>query len=185
MAAVDPERGWRLGRVGDSYKLEYRGYEKAPSTASQTAWAMLGLMAAGAGDHPALVRGVEYLLRTQASHGFWDEPYFTAVGSLACSICATTAIRASSRSGHWRASATCCAMAIAPSPGGSEVVAVLAVSGMDFEARIASGPGVETLYGIAMRHWRVCSTPGWRKAATASSASAWPAGSIPRCRRAP
>ncbi|MGX0936372.1 hopanoid-associated phosphorylase [Cupriavidus metallidurans] len=38
-------------------------------------------------------------------------------------------------------------MAIAPSPGGSEVVAVLAVSGMDFEARIASGPGVETLYG--------------------------------------
>ncbi|MNN93989.1 Squalene--hopene cyclase [compost metagenome] len=37
-------------------------------------------MAAGAGDHPAVVRGVEFLLRTQASHGFWDEPHFTAVG---------------------------------------------------------------------------------------------------------
>ncbi|ABF11015.1 squalene--hopene cyclase [Cupriavidus metallidurans] len=78
LSIQNEDGGW--GESGDSYKLEYRGYEKAPSTASQTAWAMLGLMAAGAGDHPALVRGVEYLLRTQASHGFWDEPYFTAVG---------------------------------------------------------------------------------------------------------
>ena len=38
--------GW--GEDGDSYKLDYRGYERAPSTASQTAWALLGLMAAGA-----------------------------------------------------------------------------------------------------------------------------------------
>ena len=79
LASIQNEDGgW--GESGDSYKLEYRGYEKAPSTASQTAWAMLGMMAAGAGHHPAVARGVEYLLRTQASHGLWDEPYFTAVG---------------------------------------------------------------------------------------------------------
>ncbi|SFC99502.1 squalene-hopene/tetraprenyl-beta-curcumene cyclase [Cupriavidus sp. OV038] len=78
LSIQNPDGGW--GESGDSYKIAYRGYERAPSTASQTAWAMLGLMAAGAGDHPAVVRGVEFLLRTQASHGFWDEPYFTAVG---------------------------------------------------------------------------------------------------------
>ncbi len=37
--------GW--GEGGESYKLNYRGYEAAPSTASQTSWALLGLMAAG------------------------------------------------------------------------------------------------------------------------------------------
>src|SRR4026207_383233 len=35
--------GW--GEDGSSYKLDYKGYEPAPSTASQTAWAVLGLMA--------------------------------------------------------------------------------------------------------------------------------------------
>ena len=39
------------------------GYEPAPSTASQTAWALLGLMAAGEVDHPASGAGVEYLIR--------------------------------------------------------------------------------------------------------------------------
>ncbi|WP_423198897.1 MULTISPECIES: squalene--hopene cyclase [unclassified Cupriavidus] len=70
--------GW--GEDGNSYKLEYNGHEPAPSVASQTAWALLGLMAAGKGDHPAVARGVDYLLRTQADHGLWDEPRFTAVG---------------------------------------------------------------------------------------------------------
>ena len=40
--------GW--GEDGDSYKLAYRGHEKSISTPSQTAWALLGLMAAGAAD---------------------------------------------------------------------------------------------------------------------------------------
>ena len=65
---------------GDSYKLAYRGYEKAPSTASQTAWALLGLMACGESDHPAVERGVQYLLRTQNAEGLWDEARFTATG---------------------------------------------------------------------------------------------------------
>ncbi|MDR5754583.1 MULTISPECIES: squalene--hopene cyclase [unclassified Caballeronia] len=70
--------GW--GEDGDSYKLDYRGYEQAPSTASQTAWALLGLMAAGLVDHPAVARGVAYLQSTQREHGLWDETRFTATG---------------------------------------------------------------------------------------------------------
>jgi squalene-hopene/tetraprenyl-beta-curcumene cyclase len=70
--------GW--GEAGDSYKLDYRGHETAPSTASQTAWALLGLMAAGEIDHPAVQRGVDYLVRTQGSDGFWTEPFYTATG---------------------------------------------------------------------------------------------------------
>jgi squalene-hopene/tetraprenyl-beta-curcumene cyclase len=70
--------GW--GEDGSSYRLHYRGYEIAPSVASQTAWALLALMAAGETDHPAVARGVDYLLRTQADDGFWPEPRFTAVG---------------------------------------------------------------------------------------------------------
>ncbi|HEY4820739.1 MAG TPA: squalene--hopene cyclase [Xanthobacteraceae bacterium] len=70
--------GW--GENGTSYKLNYRGHEAAPSTPSQTAWALLGLMAAGESDHPSVVRGVEYLAETQADDGFWDEARYTATG---------------------------------------------------------------------------------------------------------
>jgi squalene-hopene/tetraprenyl-beta-curcumene cyclase len=70
--------GW--GEDGASYKLDYRGYEAAPSTASQTAWALLGLMAAGEVDHPAVKRGIDYLSRMQGQDGFWDEPRYTATG---------------------------------------------------------------------------------------------------------
>jgi squalene-hopene/tetraprenyl-beta-curcumene cyclase len=70
--------GW--GEDGTSYKLDYCGYEKAPSTASQTAWAILGLMAAGKVDHPAVARGIDFLVRTQDETGFWQEERFTATG---------------------------------------------------------------------------------------------------------
>jgi squalene-hopene/tetraprenyl-beta-curcumene cyclase len=70
--------GW--GEDGSSYKLDYHGYETAPSTPSQTAWAVLGLMAAGEIDHPAVARGIDYLSRTQGADGLWNEPRFTAVG---------------------------------------------------------------------------------------------------------
>jgi squalene-hopene/tetraprenyl-beta-curcumene cyclase len=70
--------GW--GEDGSSYRLDYQGYEQAPSTASQTAWAVLGLMAAGEVDHPAVERGIAYLLGTQGLDGLWNEPRFTAVG---------------------------------------------------------------------------------------------------------
>ncbi|QGZ63839.1 squalene--hopene cyclase [Paraburkholderia acidisoli] len=70
--------GW--GEDGTSYKLEYRGYERAASTASQTAWALLGLMAAGKVEHPAVARGIDWLQKTQREHGLWDETRFTATG---------------------------------------------------------------------------------------------------------
>ncbi len=70
--------GW--GEDGSSYRLDYQGYAPASSTASQTAWALLGLMAAGEVDHLAVARGIEYLTRAQAADGFWDEPRYTATG---------------------------------------------------------------------------------------------------------
>jgi squalene-hopene/tetraprenyl-beta-curcumene cyclase len=79
LAAIQNEDGgW--GEDGSSYKLDYHGYEQAPSTASQTAWALLGFMAAGDTDHPAVVRGIKYLAATQGANGFWDEPRYTATG---------------------------------------------------------------------------------------------------------
>ncbi len=78
VAIQNADGGW--GEDGSSYKLDYRGYEPAPSTASQTAWALLGLMAAGEVDHPAVARGIAYLASTQAGDGFWNEPRYTATG---------------------------------------------------------------------------------------------------------
>jgi squalene-hopene/tetraprenyl-beta-curcumene cyclase len=78
VAIQNPDGGW--GEDGTSYKLGYRGYEAASSTASQTAWALLGLMAAGRVDHPAIARGIAYLAGTQDRDGFWTEARFTATG---------------------------------------------------------------------------------------------------------
>jgi squalene-hopene/tetraprenyl-beta-curcumene cyclase len=57
--------GW--GEGGDSYSLDYRGHQRAPSTPSQTAWALLGLMAAGEARSTPVARGVEYLLAHQGA----------------------------------------------------------------------------------------------------------------------
>jgi squalene-hopene/tetraprenyl-beta-curcumene cyclase len=79
LAAIQNEDGgW--GEDGSSYKLDYHGYERAPSTASQTAWALLGLMAAGEVDHPAVARGIQYLAAAQGADGFWNEPRYSATG---------------------------------------------------------------------------------------------------------
>ena len=78
VAIQNADGGW--GEDGASYKLDYKGYERAPSTASQTAWALLGLMAAGEVDNPAVARGIDYLARTQGGDGFWDEARYTATG---------------------------------------------------------------------------------------------------------
>ncbi|MGH9106675.1 MAG: squalene--hopene cyclase [Acidimicrobiales bacterium] len=55
----------------------WRGF--GASTASQTAWALIGLLAAGCRDDPATARGVEWLVRHQCG-GTWDEPWFTGTG---------------------------------------------------------------------------------------------------------
>ena len=70
--------GW--GEDGGSYRLDYHGHARAPSTPSQTAWALLGLMAAGEAGHPAVARGVEYLLATQEPGGLWSERDYTGTG---------------------------------------------------------------------------------------------------------
>jgi squalene-hopene/tetraprenyl-beta-curcumene cyclase len=88
-AIQNPDGGW--GEDGTSYKLDYRGYEAAPSTASQTAWALLGLMAAGEVNRPAVQSGIDYLLRNQGDDGFWNEPRYTATGFRGSSTCAITA----------------------------------------------------------------------------------------------
>ena len=78
LAVQNPDGGW--GEDGTSYRLDYQGLEPAPSTASQTAWALLGLMAAGRVDDPAVARGVAYLAEMQQSDGLWREERFTATG---------------------------------------------------------------------------------------------------------
>jgi squalene-hopene/tetraprenyl-beta-curcumene cyclase len=74
----NPDGGW--GEDGASYKLDYKTYEAAPSTASQTAWSLLALMAAGEVDHPAVRKGVAYLMQSQNKQGVWDEQRYTATG---------------------------------------------------------------------------------------------------------
>jgi squalene-hopene/tetraprenyl-beta-curcumene cyclase len=78
LSIQNQDGGW--GEGGESYRLDYHGYEKASSTASQTAWALLGLMAAGQVDHASVARGIDYLAKTQDTDGFWDEARFTATG---------------------------------------------------------------------------------------------------------
>ncbi|MGW2301271.1 squalene--hopene cyclase [Streptomyces sp. NPDC001809] len=53
---------------------------RGASTASQTAWALLALLAAGEQDSAPVRRGVAWLAGTQREDGSWDEPYFTGTG---------------------------------------------------------------------------------------------------------
>ena len=80
-AHQNPDGGW--GETCMTYvdpSLRGRG----PSTASQTAWALSGLLAAGQASgettHPAVQRGIAYLLDTQAEDGSWEEPFYTGTG---------------------------------------------------------------------------------------------------------
>jgi squalene-hopene/tetraprenyl-beta-curcumene cyclase len=49
-------------------------------TASQTAWALLALLAAGEGDSPVMQQGIDYLLTTRCDDGTWHEEPFTGTG---------------------------------------------------------------------------------------------------------
>jgi squalene-hopene/tetraprenyl-beta-curcumene cyclase len=55
-------------------------YAAAPSTASQTAWAVLGLMAGGDTQSSSVRNGIAYLLETQRADGGWDEDLATGTG---------------------------------------------------------------------------------------------------------
>src|SRR3984893_9981444 len=77
-AIQNPDGGW--GETCDSYRLDYEGYEPHPSCASQTAWALLGLMSAGETHHPAVARGIAWLRERQGDDGFWGEDHYTGGG---------------------------------------------------------------------------------------------------------
>ena len=70
--------GW--GESCDSYKLDYKGYEPAPATSSQTAWALLAMMSAGEADHPAVAKGIKWLQANQGDDGLWPEEFYTGGG---------------------------------------------------------------------------------------------------------
>ncbi|MGD9535907.1 MAG: squalene--hopene cyclase [Alphaproteobacteria bacterium] len=71
--------GW--GETGDSYYAERieRSFERR-STASQTAWAVLALMAAGEVDSEPVRRGIAYLVEARRDGLRWHEEDYTAVG---------------------------------------------------------------------------------------------------------
>ena len=52
----------------------------AASTPSQTAWAILGLLASGDGSSSSVKMGIEYLMETQRADGGWDEALSTGTG---------------------------------------------------------------------------------------------------------
>ena len=77
----NPDGGW--GETCRSY--DYPNLKgKGKSTASQTAWALIGLMAAGEATgkfaSEAIEQGVNYLLDTQHPDGTWNESEFTGTG---------------------------------------------------------------------------------------------------------
>ena len=77
IAHQNQDGGW--GESCASY-VDYSFRGKGPSTPSQTAWALLSLLAAGEEESPATLRGIRYLVDTQLEDGSWDEPYFTGTG---------------------------------------------------------------------------------------------------------
>ncbi len=78
VAHQNPDGGW--GEDLRSY--DDPGWAgRGESTASQTAWALLALLAAGGpGEQPSIDRGVRWLAQTQRPDGTWDEPQFTGTG---------------------------------------------------------------------------------------------------------
>ena len=70
--------GW--GESNDTYAQAPGEAGHFPSTPFQTAWALLGLFAAGEVQTDAVRRGTEYLMRTQQADGLWSDPSFTAPG---------------------------------------------------------------------------------------------------------
>ena len=76
-AHQNPDGGWGEDlRSYDDPQQAGRG----TSTASQTAWALLALLAAGERNGCAVARGIGWLVESQHLDGSWDEPQFTGTG---------------------------------------------------------------------------------------------------------
>ena len=77
MRRQNGDGGW--GETCESYaKPELAGIGE--SLPSQTAWALLGLFAAGQTTGPAVERGIGYLLATQRADGSWEDPFWNGTG---------------------------------------------------------------------------------------------------------
>ena len=83
-ARQNPDGGW--GEDGDTYPErggtapDGGSRRNSASTSSQTAWALLALLAAGEADNLAVARGATYLLRSQTEAGEWDEDDYSGTG---------------------------------------------------------------------------------------------------------
>jgi squalene-hopene/tetraprenyl-beta-curcumene cyclase len=53
---------------------------QGPSTASQTAWGAMGLMAAAGPNDPAVRKAIDWLIDNQSPDGNWEEEFFTGTG---------------------------------------------------------------------------------------------------------
>ncbi len=73
----NPDGGW--GESCDSYADSQKA-GRGESAASQTAWALMALLQAGAADSICVVRGVNWLMRHQRENGVWEEPFHTGTG---------------------------------------------------------------------------------------------------------
>ena len=72
-----PDGGW--GERANTYDDPvYKG--QGPSTASQTAWALMGLCAFDDPNRPSIQRGIQYLIHTQNTDGSWSEDEITGTG---------------------------------------------------------------------------------------------------------
>ena len=76
-ACQNSDGGW--GESCGSY-VDPSLHGVGPSTASQTSWALLALLAAGETECPAVSRGISYLIDAQQGEGCWEEPYYTGTG---------------------------------------------------------------------------------------------------------
>jgi len=72
----NPGGGWGESCAG----YENRAFTPAPSTPSQTAWAVLGLLAGGDSTSMSVQSGIEYLIASERGDGGWDEELPTATG---------------------------------------------------------------------------------------------------------
>jgi len=83
VARQNPDGGW--GEDLRSYDDPVGWSGRGESTASQTAWALLALLAAGGeaatpAQNASIERGIRWLAQTQRPDGTWDEPQFTGTG---------------------------------------------------------------------------------------------------------
>ena len=78
LRSVQNEDGGFGESIASYYDPKLKG--KGASTPSQTAWGLIGLMAAGQPDDPAVKKAIEHLLEQQNPDGSWDEQQFTGTG---------------------------------------------------------------------------------------------------------